>query len=188
MDIGGHPPHILGKPRLVQGDGGKYMEFDGERDGLIVDHHPLVGAETFTLEVVFQPRSEGLTEQRFVHVQEARGENRVLVETRLTGGGDWFLDTYIKSGEDQLPLFAEGHPHPIGAWYQAAVIYDGGTMRHYVDGEQELEGEVAFKPLKPGQTSLGVRLNRVCWFKGAMVLVRFVDRPLGPGEFFEVVK
>ncbi len=164
------------------------MEFDGERDGLLINHHPLVGAEAFTIEVVFRPRAGGLTEQRFVHLQEDGGESRVLIETRLTRGGDWFLDTYIQSEEAQQTLFAEGHLHPLGAWYQAAVAYDGQIMRHFVDGEQELEAEVVWQPLGPGQASLGVRLNRVCWFKGAMVLVRFVDKALGLGEFFEVVK
>jgi hypothetical protein len=42
-----------------------------------------------------------------------------------------------------------------------------------VDGLQELEGAIEFAPMKSGQTSLGVRLNRASWFKGAIREVRF---------------
>jgi hypothetical protein len=46
-------------------------------------------------------------------------------------------------------------------------------MTHYVDGERELTGEVEFPPMTTGRTSIGVRQNRVSWFKGAIAEVRF---------------
>jgi len=42
-----------------------------------------------------------------------------------------------------------------------------------VNGELELAGEVAFAPMTTGRTSIGVRQNRVSWFKGAIAEVRF---------------
>jgi hypothetical protein len=46
-------------------------------------------------------------------------------------------------------------------------------MTAYVDGQKELTGEVIFAPTRPtGQTSLGVRLNHVYWYQGAISEVR----------------
>ena len=184
--IGGHRTELLGNPRLVEGPEGKAIEFDGGQDGLIVDAHSLVGAETFTVEVVFQPYARGLAEQRFVHLQESSGDNRVLIETRLTDDEQWFLDTFVKSDEGDQTLFAEDFKHPIGPWYQAAMVFDGREMRHYVNGRLELAGRMGFAPLRSGQTSIGVRLNRVYWFKGGVSTVRFAARALSADEFLQV--
>ncbi len=51
-----------------------------------------------------------------------RHENRILFETRLTPDGQWFLDTFIKSGEGGNTQFAEKFEHPIGRWYHAAIV------------------------------------------------------------------
>jgi hypothetical protein len=39
------------------------------------------------------------------------------------------------------------------------------------------------RPLAAGRTSIGVRLNRVFWFKGAISKARFTARALAPAEF-----
>jgi acetyl esterase/lipase len=54
-------------------------------------------------------------------------------------------------------------------------------MSHYVDGRREASGPVAFKALGPGRTSIGVRQNRVSWFKGRIREVRFT-----PGVVFQL--
>jgi hypothetical protein len=51
-------------------------------------------------------------------------------------------------------------------------------MSHYVNGVLELEGVVAFAPMSAGRTSIGVRQNRVSWFKGAISEVRFTPAAL----------
>jgi hypothetical protein len=183
-NIGGHAIQVLGAPHVIQGSQGRpALWFDGVDDGIIVPNHPLAGASQFTLEVIFRPDANGAPEQRFVHLQEDEGDDRILIETRLTGDGSWFLDTFIKSGASSLPLLAREHLHPIGEWHHAALVYDGAEMRHYVNGELELTGAVAFAPPSAGQTALGVRLNRVFWFKGAIATVRFSDTPLTPDWF-----
>ena len=184
--IGGNSTEVLGAPRLVEGPAGKALEFAGVRDGLIVDVNPLEGAETFTLEVIFQPYAGGLAEQRFIHLQECSGDNRALLETRLTRDGKWFLDTFIKSEAADQTLFAEDFKHSIGPWYQAALVFDGRGMRHYVNGRLELAGEMDFMPLQSGQISIGVRLNRVFWYRGRVSSLRFVDRALRVEEFLQV--
>ena len=46
-------------------------------------------------------------------------------------------------------------------------------MTHYIDGVKELEGEVAFPAMAAGRVSLGVRQNKVYWFKGGIREVRW---------------
>jgi Concanavalin A-like lectin/glucanases superfamily len=182
-NLGGHPAQVLGNPRLIESSQGKALEFDGQQDGIIVDANPLAGMDRFTLEVIFRPDAGGAKEQRFVHLQEAGGDNRILIETRLTESNQWFLDTFIRSGKTDQTLFAEKFLHPADEWFQAALVFDGREMRHYVNGIQELAAAIQYQPLKAGQTSLGVRLNRVYWFKGAIRKVRFSHGVLTPAEF-----
>lgn len=182
-NLGGNQTHVLGAPRLIALSQGKALEFDGRQDGIIIDVNPLAGMERFTLEVIFRPDANGLREQRFVHLQEAGNENRILIETRLTADNRWFLDTFIRSGETNQTLYAERFLHPVGEWFQAALVFDGREMRHYVNGIQEMSAPIQYQPMKPGQISLGVRLNRVFWFKGAIRTVRFTHDALTPADF-----
>ena len=184
--LGGHKLTIVGSPRLIDTPLGKAWEFDGKADGVFIDANPVAGLKQFTAEVVFRPYPDGPKEQRFLHFQE-RGdtEDRLLFETRLTDDGHWFLDTFIKSGEGNHTLKAEKSLHKIGPWYHAAVTMDGKMMRHYVNGVEELSAETNFKPQGEGQTSVGVRLNKVFWYKGAIRQVRITPRVLDPKEFLK---
>jgi len=184
-NLGGYPTQVLGAPRFINLPQGKALEFDGHQDGLIIDVNPLAGMERFTLEVVFRPDAGGQKEQRFVHLQEAEGENRILIETRLTSDNRWFLDTFIRSGETNQTLYAEKCLHPVDQWFQAALVFDGREMRHYVNGIQEMSAPIKYQPMKPGQISLGVRLNRVFWFKGAIRKIRFTPEVLDPANFLK---
>jgi acetyl esterase/lipase len=58
-------------------------------------------------------------------------------------------------------------------------------MSHYVDGVLEATGAVAFKPLGRGRTSIGVRQNRVSWFKGRIHTIRITGRVLKPSDFLD---
>ena len=116
-------------------------------------------------------------------MQEDASENRLLFETRLTDDNRWFLDSFIKSGEGNYTLYAEKSLHPIGPWYHAAVVVDGTTMRHYVNGKEELSTPINFKPQQPGRTSIGVRINKASWYKGAVRQLRITPRVLTPQEF-----
>jgi hypothetical protein len=52
-----------------------------------------------------------------------------------------------------------------------------------VNGQLELSKEIQFEIQGPGRTSLGVRLNKVNWFKGAIRTARFTPGALTPEEF-----
>ena len=176
-------PEVLGTPQLDDTGDGPVVAFDGRQAGLIVPILPLAGAACFALEMVFCPAAGGEFEQRVVHVQEDGSENRALIEMRAAGTGHWFLDTFMRSGPAVQTLCAEDHPHPFGAWYHVALVCDGVEMRHYVDGQLERAGPIAFAPLGAGRTSLGARLNRISWFRGKIRAVCFTPLALSPASF-----
>ncbi len=121
----------------------------------------------------------GEFEQRFLHLGLPNGD-RALIELRLTLGKNWYLDTFLESGDQKLALIDPAQQHPAGAWYWVALRYDGKLMSHYVNGVLEKAGDLAISPLPPGETSLGVRQTLVSWFHGAIREVRFQDAPLPP--------
>jgi hypothetical protein len=123
--LGGEAPQILGAPRLVDSAHGPATAFDGRQDGLIVPVLPLAGAASFTLEMFFCPATGGEREQRVLHLQEDGTENRALIETRVAGDRNWFLDTFICSGPSRTALYAEDSPHPFGPWYHVVLVHDG---------------------------------------------------------------
>jgi len=183
--IGGHRATVIGAPRVVRAPGGKAVLFDGARDGLLLEVNPVAGAAAFTVEAVIRPDAGGPAEQRWLHIQEAAADNRVMLETRVREGF-WFLDTFVRNGagdDKRLTLFDEPFKHALGRWYHVALVYDGAVVRNYVDGREELSGPLKVAPLAEGRTSIGVRQNRVHWFKGAISRARFTPRALAPREF-----
>jgi hypothetical protein len=182
--LGDHPTTVLGDPRVVDTAVGKAIEFDGVDDAMFVDVHPLAGAETFTWEAIFRPDG-GRTEQRWFHLQEAGTDNRMLFEIRVIEGR-WCLDSYGHSGEAQKALMNRGSLHALGAWYHVAAVYDGREFRNYVNGAQEGAAEIRLAPQGPGRSSIGVRVNLVDYFKGAIHLASFTRRALPASEFLRV--
>jgi hypothetical protein len=183
--IGGHSVELLGSPKVIKTDRGKAIFFDGVRDGIMIDTNPLAGADRFTIEAIFRPDAGGEQEQRWLHIEDTENvESRALLETRLNGS-EWFLDTFLKSGENRLPLYAESFKHPTGRWFHVALVYDGSEMRHYINGKLEMSGRIDIKPFGNGRTSIGVRQNKVYWFKGVVLKFRFTNRPLSPARFMK---
>jgi hypothetical protein len=183
VNIAGHPVTVEGNPIVIGTPNGKAIEFDGIDDGIFFDVHPLAGMSTFTAEVTFSPYEGGAAEQRFFHMQENSSDERVMFETRLVDNTQWFLDTFIYSGDQKVPLYAIDSKHDTGSWYHAAIVVDGSSFKHFVNGQLELSEFLEFKAQQAGRTSLGVRLNKVNWFKGAIRTVRFTPRVLTPDEF-----
>jgi len=170
--IGGHKVTVLGHPRIVRTEAGKAIEFNGVDDAIYLDTHPLAGAATFTWEAEFRPDKGGAPEQRFFHLQVDGSDDRMLFEIRVIGD-QWCFDTFVKSGPDSKALLDRTKLHPLGVWYRVKAVYDGRTLRNYVDEVLQGEGELHAVPQKPGQTSVGVRFNKVNYFKGAVRVARF---------------
>jgi len=189
-NIGGHRTTILGQPKVIDTPLGKAVEFDGVDDALFIDNHPLAGAQTFTLEAIFRPDG-GQVEQRWFHLSEkdpatgADTDNRMLFEIRVAGD-QWFLDSFNQSGRESKALMNRKALHPLGAWHHVATVYDGKEFRNYVDGVQEGAAELHLAPHGAGHTSVGVRINKVFYFKGAVHRARFTRRALPVAEFLQV--
>jgi len=181
--IAGHQVRVEGDPKVIETPYGKAIEFDGVDDGIFLDEHPLAGMSNFTVEVIFKPYEGGAPEQRFFHMQEDSSDERVMFETRLVENDQWFLDTFVKSGDQKIALYATENRHALGSWYHAAIVVDDHSIRHFVNGHLELSEDIRFQAQDAGKTSLGVRLNKVNWFKGAIRTVRITPRALAPEEF-----
>jgi hypothetical protein len=184
--VGGYATGVLGAPRVAADAGGPAVQFNGASDGLLVPANPLAGWKEFTVEVLFSPEEGGLVAQRFVHIQDPAW--RVMIETRLDGLGEWWLDTFLGNNTKGQPLIDPPHVHPTGRWYWAALRFDGRHMTHFINGEKELEADTAFGPMTAGAISLGVRQNRVYWFKGRIREIRLHPAALAPDQLQRVVE
>lgn len=188
-NIGGHKTTVLGQPKVIDSPVGKAVEFDGVDDALVVENHPLAGASAFTWEAIFRPDG-GAFEQRWFHLSEqdpvtgADTDSRMLFEIRVVGN-EWYLDSHNQSGATFKTLMNKEARHPLGAWYHVASVYDGREFSNYVNGVRQGGGEVQLAPHGPGHSSIGMRINKVFYFKGAVRLARFTRRALSPAEFLE---
>jgi hypothetical protein len=190
--IGGHPTTVLGHPHLVDSPYGKAVEFNGVNDALFVDVHPLAGARTYTWEVIFRPDIDGAQAQRFFHLAEldpATGndtQNRMLFEIRIVKG-QWCLDSFAQSSNgSHRTLLNCDDLHPLGQWYRVTAVYDGKMLRNYVGDELQGEGELDLVPQGPGHSSIGTRIDRRDYFKGAVLMARMTPRALDPENFLKM--
>lgn len=172
--VGKYAPEVLGKPQLSN-SGYPAVTFNGVNDGLIVPANPIEGWSKFTIEFLFKPDGDGPVQPRFVHFQD-KEMDRGTLEIRLTPKKRWYLDAFLKNGKTDdkgLALNDTTLLHDADKWYWVAMVYDGKIMTSYVNGIKELQGPVNFPVMTGGQISIGVRLNKVSWFKGAISEARF---------------
>jgi hypothetical protein len=171
-----------GNPSTISSPYGDAVAFDGKGDALFLERNPLLGLRQFTVEVIFRPDPKSQFEQRFLHIGEVNGD-RMLIELRMTEDSQWYLDAFIKSGDSSKTLIDKSLLHPAGEWYHVALVVDDGKMDTFVAGKHELEGRVEFSPFKSGRTSIGARMNKVSWFKGAIAKIEITSKCLTPSEF-----
>ena len=179
---------LRGEPGFVAGVGlwPRAIDFDGCKDGLVVEGNPLLGAPAFTVEAVFKPEPGGPVEQRFVHLQDRLNEDRVLLELRATDRG-WFVDTFLKSGEAECVLADPTAVHPWSQWFVLALVCDGASCASWVNGVREMQQRlaVAMRPQAAGDVSLGQRLNAVSPFRGAIAAVRWSSWARSSAELWQ---
>ncbi|HEY0282779.1 MAG TPA: LamG-like jellyroll fold domain-containing protein [Rhizomicrobium sp.] len=185
--IGGAATQVEGHPQLISTQAGKAILFNGVDDVLFIDKHPLAGAATFTIEAIFRPDG-GEFEHRWLHLSEidpATGTDsdaRFLFEHRVVDG-QWYLDAFVTGPGYNKTLVVPEKLFPIGKWYHVAQSYDGKIYRSYVNGVLQAEAAIDFKPQGPGHSSVGARINRVSFFKGAILNALFTPRVLAPKDF-----
>ena len=198
--IGGLPVTVGGHPKVISSPVGKAIEFDGVQDSLFVERHPLAGASTFTWEAIFRPDG-GAAAQRWFHLAERNRETgrfvqltpgdttqtqdsnpRLLFELRVVDGNKWYLDAFTNGRTLMFP----DKLHPIGRWFHVAQVYDGKMYRSYVNGELQGEAPLAYEPHGEGAASIGVRMNHVNYFHGAVAKARFTFKALASTEFMRL--
>ena len=197
--IGGNPTHFDGRPKLIETPGGRAIAFNGVNDGLFIDQHPMAGFKTFTFEAIFRPDG-GAAQQRWFHlasidpktgqVSLPGGTNdpnpRFTFEIRVVDGNKWYLDAFTHGDGYNQALSFPSKVHPIGHWFAVAQTYDGKMYRSYVDGVLEGEAAIDFKPQGPGRTSVGVRINHIDYFRGAIFEARFTSRAIPLDKLLEL--
>ncbi len=75
--------------------------------------------------------------------------------------------------------------HPLDKWYHIAFTVKDGEQATFVNGKKELEGIVEFSPIVDGSMSIGVRQNKISWFKGAIYCIRITNRVINSCEFMD---
>jgi hypothetical protein len=190
MDRVGHRPvSVAGAPRVVPSPWGPAIGFDGVGDALFVDRHPLAGARTFTFEALFRPDG-GAFQQRWFHLESpgdpsampGSSDTRMLFEIRVIGDR-WYLDAFMTGSGYKQALVVPSTTWPIGRWHHVAQSYDGRTYRSFVNGQMQTAVDMPFSPQGQGRCSVGVRLNRVDYFRGAVRAAHFSRAALTPAHF-----
>jgi hypothetical protein len=187
QSIGGHATRVEGNPSLIETPAGKAILFNGVDDVIFVENHPLAGAAAFTIEAIFRPDG-GVFEQRWLHLAEADPVNgdaqspRTLFEVRIVED-KWYLDAFTTGPGYNKAIVVPEKTFPVGRWYAVQQTFDGKIYRAFVNGVLQAEAEVEYKPQGQGRTSLGMRINKVTPFKGAILNARFTTRALQPNEF-----
>ena len=176
---------LLGTPKIVDSPFGKAVLFDGVDDGILLDYTPLLGLPNFTVEVIMRPDTDGLKEQRFLHLGELNGE-LIMLETRLTEDGFWYVDGFVSSGDEKLILIDSMKLHPLNEWYNVAMVNNNGSVELFINGKEELKGELTFSPFKKGKSSIGVRQNKVFWYKGVIYKIRITPEALKPEDLLSI--
>ncbi len=187
--IGGLTPRVIGAPQLIDSPLGEAVLFDGVHDQLLIPRHPLADTPRFTFEALFRPDG-GAFEQRWFHLESGDGSaatakdgQRMLFEIR-TEGAEWWLDTFLLGPGYRAPLIDAAKRWPVGRWHHVAQSYDGRVYRAFVNGVEQASAELAFVPQAPGVASVGMRMNAVSPFKGAVRSAAFTrGEALGPRDY-----
>lgn len=187
---------LFGQPQVFWTAAGQAVHFGGQGDAAFVDSVPVAGMEEFTLEVIFRQDGDAAFEQRFLHIGTM--DRRILFETRVTPERRWYFDAFVNLGtpeatpEDPQPkrrsatLIDDKLTHPAGRWYNLALTASKDGLVSYVDGVEQCRSDLPWLPLvNEGFTSVGVRQNMVCWFKGDLLKIRVTPKVLKPSEFLQ---
>jgi len=172
---------INGKPQIINSPYGEAVSFNGINDAFLLNEMPLNSLQEFTVEMIFKPEINAPFEQRILHIGEIK-KDRMLLEIRAVDS-NWYFDAFAVSGTNKKTLVEEKLIHPLGQWHHVAFVITSKSLTTYVNGKQELQEEFSFLPIGTGQTSIGVRLNKVSWFRGAIYKIRITPKQIKPNGF-----
>lgn len=178
-EIEGLPVVVSGSPRVLTSEEGKMVEFNGKTDGLLVSSNPVAAWENFVIEVDIKPYAgfPENKEQRFLHIQDPGNENRrILIELRLNENNQWYGDWFIKTENESITLVDSTQTHPLNLWATISLKYRDGVLTGLINGKEQAQGAIKYLSAGPSaQTSIGTRMDRRSWFKGAIKEIRFIS-------------
>lgn len=175
---------ISGAPKTVASPYGEAVYFDGVGDAFFLKEMPLQSLQEFTVEMIFNPDKNAPFEQRVLHIGEVT-KGRMLLEIRAVAS-NWFFDGYAASGTNKKAVNDEKLLHPLGQWHHVAFVVTSESLTTYVNGKKELQESFSFNPIESGTTAIGVRLNKVSWFKGAIYKIRITPKRIQPHYFMKL--
>ena len=109
----------------------------------------------------------------------------MLFEIRIVDG-QWCLDSFATTAGQRLTLLNCKLLHPLGKWYRVTAVYDGKQLRNYVDDELQGSGELQLGPQLAGHSSVGTRIDKRDYFKGAVLMARMSRQALSPEKFLKM--
>ena len=188
-EVSDYKIHRSGSPVIISTFLGDATWFNGKNDGYFMTIHPLAGAKKFTIEALIRPDG-GNFEQRWLHLESqddlsappGLSDTRILYEIRVIGSY-WYPDAFIHGEGYRQALRQPDRLWPTGQWHHVAQTYDGSTYRSYVNGTLQCLADVAFTPQGAGRCAVGVRLNKVNFFHGAIRSIRFSRYASDPSQF-----
>lgn len=107
----------------------------------------------------------------------------ILILTAAAAGDDeqWLFDRVDRLGAHPATIL--GNPRVVDTPVGKAIEFDGVDDALMLDVHPlavENAAAIQFAPQRAGRTSIGVRINLVDYFKGAIHLARFTRRALRP--------
>ena len=186
-NIGGLTATNNGAPTVISTPYGNAVLFNGVNDGLTLGTNPIASTTNFTVEMIFRPdpiTHADAWQPRIFHIQSpSPPDHRLTLEARVTNN-TWFADVFLRTSvSSNLTLIDSNKIHSLGEWHHLAATYDGTTFRSYVDGVLELSGALAASAMTNGLSSIGMRANKINFFEGAVLALRFSRRVLVTNEF-----
>ncbi len=189
-NIGGHDVAVLGDPQVESTDLGPAIRFDGIEDQLIVDFNPVMDAKEFTVELVFKPDAcyPNNLSPRFLHMQDPNDpeEKRVMIELRIDANNQVYMDGFINTDLESLPLMDANLVHPTQVWQHVAITYKDSVLTTYFNGVKELSGKLGYTDKivnTIGKTSLGARMNERSYYSGVMKFLKVSHAALDAEDF-----
>jgi hypothetical protein len=99
------------------------------------------------------------------------------------GSGTFRARVAATRASDSTRATALGNPHPYGPWYHLVGVYDGSTLRIYVNGVQESTAALTGAVLQTGQALCIGRYGTVAEpVNGSIDDFRLYNRALTPSE------
>jgi len=134
----GHDGILVGDPIWGAGKIGGSLEFDGTDDLVELGTFDVVGPG-ITIAAWFNPKGFGINDGRILTKADEWGENdHWWMLSSISEGGEIRLRFRLKTndGQNTTTLIASSGVLEIGEWQHAAAIWDGTTMRLYLNGEE----------------------------------------------------